>query len=177
VSPKNPSTPVTTFLARLPADRRREVERVRDVVRRHLPSGYEEVISKNMLVYQVPFERYSDTFNGHPLWYAALASERSYLSLHLMSVYGNPAQARRLEDRFKAAGKTLDMGKACVRFKSADDLELGAIGEIVASIAADRWVEIAEAAKRRPKRAPAVTQPATGAVKPGSRKPSRAPRG
>jgi hypothetical protein len=146
---KTSSTTVATFLAKLPTERRREVERVRAVVRRHLPAGYEEVVSKNMLVYQVPLERYSGTYNGHPLWYAALASEKSYLSLHLMCVYGDPAQTQRLKDGFRAAGKKLDMGKACIHFKTADDLPMDVIGELVASIPLDRWVQIAQAARRR----------------------------
>jgi hypothetical protein len=144
-----PSTTVATFLATLPTERRREVERVRDEVRRYLPVGYEEVISKNMLVYQVPLERYSDTYNGHPLWYVALASEKSYLSLHLMPIYGDKGLARRLADGFQAAGKKLDMGKACIRFKTADDLALDVIGQIVATIPLDRWVQIAKDARRR----------------------------
>jgi hypothetical protein len=144
-----PSTTVATFLATLPTERRREVERVRDEVRRYLPAGYEEVISKNMLVYQVPLERYSDTYNGHPLWYVALASEKSYLSLHLMPIYGDKGLARRLADGFQAAGKKLDMGKACIRFKTADDLALDVIGQIVATIPLDRWVQIAKDARRR----------------------------
>jgi hypothetical protein len=143
------SAAISTFLASLPAERRREVERVRKEVRRHLPAGYEEVISKNMLVYQVPLERYSDTYNGHPLWYVALASEKSYLSLHLMSVYGDRALAQRLAEGFRAAGKELDMGKACIRFKTADDLALDVIGQIVAGIPPERWVQIAQAARRR----------------------------
>jgi hypothetical protein len=143
------STAVSTFLDNLPAERRREVERVRETVRRHLPEGYEEVVSKNMLVYQVPLKRYSDTYNGEPLWYVALASEKSYLSLHLMSIYGDRALARRLEDGFRAAGKKLDVGKACVHFKTADDLPLDVVGQIVAAIPMDQWVEIAQAARRR----------------------------
>jgi hypothetical protein len=143
------SSAVTDFLAQLPAERRREVELVRDVVRRHLPTGYEEVVSKNMLVYQVPLKQYSETYNGHPLWYVALASEKSYLSLHLMPIYGDAAQLQRLKEGFKSAGKKLDMGKACIRFKAADDLALEAVGQVVASLPLDRWVEIAKAARRR----------------------------
>ena len=140
---------VSDFVSKLPAERRREFERVRDELRRRLPAGYEEVISKNMLVYQVPLERYSDTYNGQPLWYVALASQKSYLSLHLLPVYGDGGLAKRLADGFKAAGKKLQMGKACIHFRRADDLALDVIGQIVATIPPDRWVEIAQAARRR----------------------------
>lgn len=144
---KSSSTTVTTFLEKLPEERRREVERVRKALRRHMPKGYEEVISKNMLVYQVPLKHYSDTYNKQPLWYVALASEKSYLSLHLMPIYGDAGQAQRLKGGFKAAGKKLDMGKACIHFKSTDELALDVIGEIVASTPLERWVEITKSAK------------------------------
>src|SRR4029077_12502040 len=107
------STSVSAFLATLPAERRKEVERVRKLIRKHLPAGYEEVVSNNMLVYQVPLKAYSDTYHGRPLWYAALASQKSYLSLHLMPVYKNKTLAQRLADGFRAAGKKLNMGQAC----------------------------------------------------------------
>ena len=144
---KNSTTSVASFLDKLSPERRREVERLRKVLRRHMPRGYEEVISKNMLVYQVPLQLYSDTYNKQPLWYVALASEKSYLSLHLMPIYGDAAQARRLKEGFKAAGKKLDMGKACIHFNTADELELNVIGEIVASTTPERWVEIAKSAR------------------------------
>ena len=143
------SPAIATFLATLPAARRREFERVRQTIRRALPDGYEEVISKAMLVYQVPLERYPDTYNGHPLWYVALASEKSYLSLHLMPVYGDRVLADYLADGFRTAGKTLRMGKACVHFETADELALPVIADIVARIPLERWVEVARAARRR----------------------------
>jgi uncharacterized protein DUF1801 len=140
---------VPEFLEQLPPARRREVDRLRTIIRRHLPAGYEEVVSKRMLVYQVPLARYPDTYNKQPLWYVALASEKSYLSLHLMGIYGDPTQAERLKTGFRAAGKKLDMGKACIHFKTTDDLPLDAIGQVVASMPLDRWVAIAQAARHR----------------------------
>lgn len=140
---------VTSFLAELPAQRRRELERVRDVVRKHLPAGYAETVSGGMIVYEVPLAVYSGTYNGQPLWYAALASAKSYLSLHLMMVYGSPALSQRLRDGFESAGKKLDMGKACVHFQAADDLALDAIAEAVASTSVQQFVAIAKAARRR----------------------------
>jgi hypothetical protein len=145
---KTSQATVSKFLAALPPERRADVERVRSVIRRHLPKGYEEVVSKNMLIYQVPFERYSDTYNGHPLWYAALASQKSYLSLHLMPIYGDKTLALRLDDGFRAAGKKVNRGKACIRFVKADDLALDVIGELVGALSVDRWVEIAKSSKR-----------------------------
>ncbi|MBM4002143.1 MAG: DUF1801 domain-containing protein [Planctomycetes bacterium] len=144
----NKAQSVSELLAALPSDRQAEFEQVRNVIRHNLPPGYEEAVSKNMLVYQVPFEMYSDTYNGHPLWYVALASEKSYLSLHLMSVYGDPKLAKELSDGFKDAGKKLNMGKACVHFHSAQDLALDVIGRIVSKVPIEKWVAIAKAARQ-----------------------------
>jgi hypothetical protein len=52
-------------------------------------------------------------------------------------------------DGFKAAGKKLDMGKACIRFRAADDLPLNTVGKIVASTPLERFVSMAKAAQRR----------------------------
>ena len=138
----------SAFLAGVPADRRADVAQVHEIIVRHLPAGYEEAVVKRMLVYQVPLARYPDTYNGHPLWYVALASQKSYLSLYLMGAYGDPGLARRLRDGFKAAGKKLDMGKSCIHFKRAADLPLDLIGDVVAAVPLERWVAIAKAVRR-----------------------------
>jgi hypothetical protein len=119
------------------------------VVRRNLPAGYEEALSGKLLVWQVPLEAYPDTYNGHPLWYTALASQKNYLSLYLMNAYGNPALARLLREGFKAAGKKLDMGKSCVRFRAADDLALDVVGEVVASTPMGRYITLAKSVRRK----------------------------
>jgi hypothetical protein len=140
---------VGRFLAGLPAARRREVERMRALILANLPPGYEEAVASDILVYQVPLARYPDTYNGQPLWYVALGSEKRYLALHLMRLYADETHRGRVRAAFRAAGKRLDMGKACLRFRTADDLPLDVIGELVASTPVDRWIETARAARRR----------------------------
>ena len=140
---------VADHLARIPPERRKELSRVRAVVRKHLPAGYEETITSGMIVYEVPLARYADTYNGHALWYVALGAPKSYLALYLMGVYGSPPLAQKLREGFEAAGKKLKMGKSCLHFHSADDLALETIGEIVASVPLERFVAIAQAARRR----------------------------
>jgi hypothetical protein len=147
--PPRVSPSVTDFLARLPEARRKELERVRGVVRKHLPAGYEETVTKGMIVYEVPLRRYADTYNGHPIWYAALGSQKNYLTLYLMAAYASTALANKLHEGFKSAGKKLDMGKACIRFRRADDLALDVIGEVIGGTSVDAYVAIAEAAHRR----------------------------
>src|SRR5688572_30233794 len=120
---------------------------VRDVIRKHLPPGYEEVSSGAFTVWQVPLSVYSDTYNGKPLWYCALAPQKNYLSLYLMSVYGSPKLEKQLRDGFKAAGKKLDMGKSCITFRSHDELALDVIGRIISAITVDEWIAIAKKAR------------------------------
>lgn len=140
---------VAELLAQLPDDRRRELSRVRAVIRKHLPAGYKESASGGMIVYAVPLSAYPDTYNKQPLWYAALASQKNYLALHLMPVYGNADLEKRLRDGFASAGKKLDMGKACIRYKTADDLALDTIGDIIASVPMERYIATAKAARRK----------------------------
>ena len=98
----------------------------------------------------MPLAVYPDTYNRQPLWLAALGAPKTKLTLHFMPVYANPAMRRRLEDGFRAAGKRLDMGQACIHYKSADDLALECISDIVRDIPLAKWVEIARSA-RKPK--------------------------
>ena len=121
---RSKATTVEEYLDELADDRRETVEAVRDVVTANLPDGYEETVQFGMISYVVPLERYPKTYNRQALQYAALASQKNYVSLYLMNVYGDQETERWFLDRYKASGKRLDMGKSCVRFKSVEDLPL-----------------------------------------------------
>jgi hypothetical protein len=135
------------YLKELPADRRREVGRVREMVRKHLPAGYRETMNWGMITYEVPLDRHPKTYNGQPLCFAALAAQKNYLSLYFMPV--DAAALARLKAAFDKAGKKLDMGKSCIRFKRADDLPLDAIGAEIAAVPLDRFVAYVESARQR----------------------------
>lgn len=144
-----PPSKTDTVFATVPAERRRELEKVSAVIRRHVPAGYEEAALGRFLSWQVPLKKYPDTYNGHPLMYVALTAQKHYLSLYLMCAYGDPALAQRLKDGFKAAGKKLDMGKACVRFKAAEDLALDVVGDVVSRVPMARYIAAAQAVRRK----------------------------
>ena len=100
-----------------------------------------------MISYVVPLERYPKTYNRQALQYAALASQKNYVSLYLMNVYGNEETESWFVNSYRASGKRLDMGKACVRFKRIDDLPLDLIGETIARTSVDDFIALYEKAR------------------------------
>jgi hypothetical protein len=144
-----------TYIANLPADRRAAISAVREVVLANLPKGYAETISFGMLSYEVPLAVYPETYNKKPLMYAALASQKSYMALYLCNVYADEALAKTFRARVAAAGKKLDMGKSCVRFKKLDDLALDAVAEAVRATPMKAFVERARSLHSKPKGATA----------------------
>ena len=149
---KSDASTVSEYLEGLPSDRREAVSVVREVILANLPDGYEEMMDFGMIAYAVPLDRYPDTYNGHPLSYAGIASEKSYVSVHLMNIYSDAETALWFVDSYEATGKRLDMGKSCVRFRKLDDLPLDLIGEAVARTPVDEWLRIYEAARPQKKR-------------------------
>jgi hypothetical protein len=144
---KNATTP-EEYLASLPEDRRAVVSTVRDVVLRNLPEGYRETVTSGMLGYGIPLERYPTTYNKQPLAYVALAAQKSHYALYLMGAYSDPAHSAWIADEFARAGKKLDMGKSCLRFRRLEDLPLDVVGQSIASIPPERLIEFYEASRR-----------------------------
>ncbi len=140
---------VGEYLKQLPADRRKSLSAVRAVVLENLPKGYQEAVGWGAITYAIPLTDYPDTYNGQPLCIAALSAGKQYCSIHLMAAYGDPKTRTWLEEQFKKSGKKLDMGKACVRFKTPDDLPLDVIGQVIARVSPKKYIEVYEAARRK----------------------------
>jgi uncharacterized protein YdhG (YjbR/CyaY superfamily) len=141
------ATTVKQYMDELPDDRRREIAKVRSVVRKNLPKGYRESMSWGMITWEIPLERYPDTYNKKPLGYAALAAQKLRNTIYLMGAYADPKQRKSLENAFETSGKKMDMGKSCLHFRSADDLPLDALGEIVAATPPEKMIELYEASR------------------------------
>src|SRR5690606_14117338 len=84
---------VEQYIQALPEDRREAITALWRVILDNLPAGYEEMMQYGMIGYSVPLSRYPNTYNGQPLSYVALASQKNYISLYLMGIYSRPEQA------------------------------------------------------------------------------------
>jgi uncharacterized protein YdhG (YjbR/CyaY superfamily) len=146
------ATTVEAYLAELPEERRTALESVRQTILANLPPGYEEAMNWGMIVYQVPLARYPHTYNGQPLAYAGLASQKNHMAVYLMAIYAEEAARERFETAYRATGKRYDVGKSCVRFRKIDDLPLELIGESITTFSVDEFVARVEQAHPTRKR-------------------------
>ena len=146
---RSSATTVGEYLDELAPARREQIKAVRSVVLDNLPDGYAESMNWGMITWEIPLERYPKTYNKQPLMYAALASQKNYMSLYLMCVYAHDGKQTEFERRYKASGKKFDMGKSCVRFKSVDDLPMELIAETIASTPVDDYIKSYEASRKK----------------------------
>jgi len=149
------ATTVGAYLKSLPPDRRAAISAVRKAILSGLPRGYEETMNWGMITYQVPLSICPDTYNGQPLMYAALASQKNHMAVYLMGVYMDPALRRAFESAYRASGKRMDMGKSCVRFRKLESLPLDLISTSIAAIPMKEFVDrVGQIQSARPARKP-----------------------
>ncbi|MBM3943478.1 MAG: DUF1801 domain-containing protein [SAR202 cluster bacterium] len=128
------------YLDELSPERRTVLSALRQIILNNLPPGYTETMRWGMLCYEVPLDRCPNTYNGQPLMYAALASQKNYCSLYLTNVYTDQAAEQWFKEAFARAGKKLDMGKSCVRFKKLEDLDLEAVAQAIARTPLEKFI-------------------------------------
>jgi hypothetical protein len=143
----SPARTPAQYLASLPADSRAAVSKLRKAIRDNLDAGYEEGIQYGMLGYYVPHRVYPAGYHAdpkQPLPYISVAAKKNGISLYMTALYfssaTDPASVRWFQDAWKRTGKRLDMGKACVRIKSIDDVPLDVVGEAVRRLPAKKFI-------------------------------------
>ncbi|MDL2355459.1 MAG: DUF1801 domain-containing protein [Pseudomonadota bacterium] len=142
---------VADYLAELPDERRRIVTALRQAILDNLDSGYTESMQGGMIGYSVPHSLFPAGYHCNPkqpLPFAAIASQKNYVSVYLLGVYcGCVGEAESSEvtwfrEAWAASGKQkLDMGKACVRVRKIEDAALGVIGEAIRRVPAHTYIE------------------------------------
>ncbi len=153
---------VASYLAVLPPERRAVISTVRDLVNGHLPGGYVETMNWGMICWEIPLSRYPVTYNKQPLSYAALAAQKNNFAIYLMGVHAESREEDGLRSAYARAGKKLDMGKCCLRFKSLEGLLQDEVAKVIAATSVEDYIARYEAS-----RAPSASRAAakTGGAK------------
>lgn len=146
-------TTVAAYLASLAPEKRAVIQQARALVHKHIAKGYAEFMNWGVINWGIPLERFPDTYNGQPLCYVGLGAQKNYNSFYLMGAYDGSAGAKMLASAFKKAGKRLDMGKCCLRFKTLDDLELTSVAKLIGMSTPDEYLANYKRTKGLPLRA------------------------
>ncbi|HYW31257.1 MAG TPA: DUF1801 domain-containing protein [Gemmatimonas sp.] len=128
------ATTAAQYMDALPPERRAAMQAVRAMILDSVDSDIEETMSYGMLGYVVPHRVFPQGYHcdpSQPVPYICLASQKAHMSLYLMFAYANGDQERALRDGFAKAGKKVDMGKSCLRFKRLEDLDLNVLRDVI----------------------------------------------
>lgn len=122
---------VDEYLRTLSPEREQIISTLRSLILGNLPDGFREVMNWGMISYEIPWELSGPTYNGQPLLWVALSSQKHYCSLYLTGLYSSPEELEDFQRQWASRGLTLDMGKSCIRFRSLEDLHLDLIALVL----------------------------------------------
>ncbi|MCW7468798.1 DUF1801 domain-containing protein [Leptospira kanakyensis] len=142
------------YIQSLPEDRKEAFIKLRDIVKKNLPKGFEETIQYKMIGFVVPKKTYPAGYHVTPelaLPFLHIASQKNGLALYHMGIYADLKLLKWFQTEYPKHCKTkLDMGKSCIRFKKLDDIPWKLIGELVSKMGPKDWIQIYE--KNLPKK-------------------------
>ena len=141
------------YIAQLPEDRKGPVQKLRDVINKNLPKGFEETMSYGMIGYVVPHSIFPDGYHCDPklpLPFMNIASQKNFVAVYHMGVYADKELLEWFTSEYpKYSSRKLDMGKSCIRFKKVDEIPYDLIGELSSKITVDQWINIYETNVKR----------------------------
>ena len=141
------STP-DQYISELPDERKEPMTKLREVIRKNLPKGFEETMSYGMIGYVIPHEIYPDGYHCDPklpLPFTNIASQKNFIALYHMGIYANPALMKWFTSEYpKHSSAKLDMGKSCIRFKKPEHIPYKLIGDLMKKITPKDWIRIYE---------------------------------
>lgn len=127
-------------------DKREAFIKLREIILKNLPAGFEETIIYKMVGYVVPFSIYPDGYHCDtklPLPFINIAAQKNFIALYHMGIYADENLLNWFVQEYPKHVKTkLDMGKSCIRFKKVDDIPYDLIGELISKMSVENWIEL-----------------------------------
>lgn len=141
------------YIEELPEDRKIVIQKLRDVAKQYMPSGFKEVMGYGMMGYVVPHSLYPNGYHcdpKQPLPFYGFASQKGSVNIYHMGIYAD----KKLYDWFvaeypKHVKTKLDMGKSCIRFKKIDTIPYELIGQLLVKMTPEDWIGLYEKSFKR----------------------------
>jgi hypothetical protein len=141
VSPK-------AYIEHLPEERKAAITKLRNVIKKNLPVGFEEKMAYGMVTYVVPHSVYPPGYHCDPklaLPFLSFASQKNFVAVYHMGLYADPDLLKWFIESYPRYSTTkLDMGKSCIRFKKPEQIPFELIGELVSKMSVNDWISLYE---------------------------------
>ena len=136
---------IEQYLKELPADRQEPMNKLHKLILKNLPKGFKECMAYGMIGYVVPLSLYPQGYHCDPklpLGFMCLASQKNYISIHHMGIYGDDNLTKWFTKEYEKLnlGK-LDMGKGCIRFKKTENIPYKLIEELAGKVTVQQWID------------------------------------
>jgi uncharacterized protein YdhG (YjbR/CyaY superfamily) len=144
---------IQEYLDHVPEDKKEAFHQLRHTIKEHIPKGFEECMSYNMIGYVVPHSTFPEGYHcdpKQPLPFVSIAAQKNHIGLYHMGIYAN----KPIEDWFRAeypnhVKTKLDMGKSCIRFKNPKKIPFDLIAQLMTKISVEEWIETYKKAIKR----------------------------
>lgn len=136
------------YIDKIPEERKEAMTKLRLVIKKNIPAGFEETISYGMIGYVVPHNIYPAGYHCKPelpLPFIHIASQKNFIAIYHMGIYTDKVLLDWFVSEFpKHSSLKLDMGKSCIRFKKPDQIPFELIGELASKMTCEEWIKIYE---------------------------------
>ena len=151
-----PAQNISEYIDKIPEAQKELFRAISEVIRKNIPSGFEECINYNMPSWVVPHSLYSPGYHCDPklpLPFLSIAAQKNSVNLYHMGIYADETLYNWFVNTYDSLGlKKLDIGKSCMRFKKIEEVPLELIAELVKKTNPSQWIESYEKAFRSPKK-------------------------
>ncbi|WP_340114219.1 DUF1801 domain-containing protein [Maribellus mangrovi] len=141
------------YISKLPEERQKPVQQLREAIQKNIPDGFEETMSYGMIGFVVPHKLYPAGYHVDPklpLPFINIASQKNFIALYHSGIYADPEIHDWFIGEYPKHCKTkLDMGKSCIRFKKIDKIPYELIGELARQLKPEQWINIYEKTIKR----------------------------
>lgn len=145
---------IKKYLDEIPEERKDSFFKLRNVILKNLPVGFEEQMSYGMLGYVVPHSIYPNGYHCNtklPLPFINIASQKNFIALYHMGIYADPKLMEWFISEYpKHSSQKLDMGKSCIRFKNLTQIPFELIEKLISKMSVDEWIQCYETLIKKP---------------------------
>lgn len=129
-------------------ERKAAMLKLRAIIKKNIPKGFEEYFSYGMPGYSVPHSIYPNGYHCDPklpLPFVGIANQKNFIAVYHMGIYAMPDLLGWFTSEHAArVPRKIDMGKSCIRYKKLDEIPYDLLGELMTKLTTQQWIECYE---------------------------------